>query len=73
MTELIILKILSGTLLLGFFSGIVKGIMNESREANGLHNYRFFRLGNIFTEGLQGIVLAVIVLMIVGCIAVLFI
>ena len=73
MTELIILKIISRALLLGFFSGIVKGIINESRKVNGLHNYRFFRLSNILTEGLQGIILAVFMLMIIGFIAVLFI
>ena len=73
MTGLIILKILSGTLLLGFFSGIVKGFINESRRFNGLHNYRLFSLNNILDEGLEGIVLAIYPLTIVGFIAILFI
>ena len=73
MTELIILKILSGTLLLGFFSGTVKGFINESRKVNGLHNYRLFSLNNILDDGLEGMVLAIYPLTIVVFIAILFI
>lgn len=73
MTELIIFKIISGALLMGFFSGIVKGGMNEFRKANKYHDYRLFSLSNILDDGLQGILLVMPVLTIVGLIAIFFI